>query len=141
MLSCSEHLRGFLLAHARTRSVRIRSRAAGLFAAGYMAALTSFWIAGAAAYAASVHGLSRLLGLVYFPILLLPVLGRGSFGGLEIRSSIWLWWFALQMVLGVAAIWLYPYGRKRHRRPRRPRFEAARSGLPGDPSLARMPRS
>lgn len=122
--------------------MRIRSRAAALFAAGYVIALTSFWIAGAAAYAASVHGLSRLLGLAYFPILLLPVLGRGAIGGLEVRSSVWIWWFALQMVLGAAAIWFYPYGRRRRPRPRRPsRRGRVRPGLPGDPSLARMPRS
>ena len=135
------------MAEARTRSVRIRSRAAGLFAAAYFVALTSFWVAGAVAYEQSVEGWSRLLGLAYFPILLLPVVGRGTLGGLEVHTSIWLWWFALQMVLGVAAIWLYPYGPRRHRLPRPPRpprphrFGAARSSLPRDPSLVRMPRN
>ena len=101
------------MAEARTRSVRIRSRAAGFLAAGYVVALTSFWVAGAAAYSHSAHGLSRWLGLAYFPILLLPVVGKGTLGGLEVHSSIWVWWFALQMILGVAAIWLYPYERPR----------------------------
>ena len=133
------------MAEARTRSARIRSRAACLFAAAYIAAFTSFWVAGAVAYDQSVDGWSRLLGLAYFPILLLPVVGRGTLEGLDVRSSIWLWWFALQMVLGVAAIWLYPYGPWRHRRPRPPRpprpprFGATRSTLAKDPSLVRMP--
>lgn len=129
------------MAEARTRSIRIRSRAAVFFSAAYLVALASFWLAGTAAYEQSVEGWSRLLGLAYFPILLLPVVGRGMLGGLDVRSSIWLWWFALQMVLGVTAIWLYPYSRRLHRRPRPPRFGAARSRLPRDPSLVRMPRN
>ena len=99
------------------RSVRMRSRAAGLFAAGYVVALVSFWVMGAAAYLRWAQGPSRLLGLAYFPILLLPFFGRGTLGSLQVHSSIWIWWFALQMVLGTAAIWLYPYERPRLRRP------------------------
>jgi hypothetical protein len=106
------------MAEARARSLRMRSRAAGLFAAGYVVALVSFWVMGAAAYLRWAQGPSRLLGLAYFPILLLPFVGRGTFGGLHVHSSIWVWWFALQMVLGAAAIWLYPYERRRLRRPR-----------------------
>jgi hypothetical protein len=101
------------MADARTRFVRIRSWAAGLFAAGYVVALTSFWVAGAAAYSRSGHGLSRLLGLAYFPILLLPVIGKGTVEGLKVHGLIWLWWFGVQMILGVAAICLYPYERPR----------------------------
>jgi hypothetical protein len=128
------------MAEARTRSAWIRSRAAGFLAAGYAVAFMTFWVAGAAAYAVSGDGLSRLAGLVYFPILLLPIVGRGMLGGLEIESAIWFWWFGLQMLLGATAIWLYPYEPMRRRQPRRPRFGASRSGLPGDQSLARMPR-
>ena len=45
-------------------------------------ALTSFWVAGIVAYAQQGHGFTRLLGLVYFPILLLPFVGKGTLGGL-----------------------------------------------------------
>ncbi len=109
------------MAEARTRSERIRSRAAVLFAAGYVVALASFWLAGAAAYAVSGHGLTKLLGLAYFPILLLPIVGEKSILGVEIHSMIWVWWFALQMILGVVAIWLYPHDRSLRRRPYPPR--------------------
>jgi hypothetical protein len=125
------------MAEARTRSVRIRGRAAGLFAAGYLVALTSFWVAGVVAYAGWGHGFSRVLGLAYFPILLLPVVGRGTLGGLEIHSAIWVWWFALQMFLGVGAIWLNPYERDHKHRPR---LSVHRSGVSRARSLARMPR-
>lgn len=106
------------MAEARARSVRMRSRAAGLFAAGYVVALVSFWVMGAAAYLRWEQGPARLLGLAYFPILLLPFVGRGMLGSLHVHSAIWMWWFGLQMVLGTAAIWLYPYERRRLRRPR-----------------------
>ena len=124
------------MAEARTRSVRIRSRAAALFAAAYIVALTTFWITGAAAYATTEHGLSRLLGLAYFPILLLPFFGKGTLGGIQVHSAIWLWWFALQMILGAVAIWLYPYEPPRHR----PSRSATRAGAARARSLARMPR-
>jgi hypothetical protein len=61
----------------------------------------------------SGQGAEKLLGFAYFPILLLPAVGRGAVGALRVHSSIWLWWFALQMILGVAAIWLYPYDVRR----------------------------
>ena len=112
------------MAEAPARSVRMRSRAAGLCAAGYVVALTSFWAMGAAAYLRWGQGPSRLLGLAYFPILLLPIVGRGTLGSLQVQSSIWVWWFALQMGLGTAAFWLYPYERRR----RRPRPNVASSG-------------
>jgi hypothetical protein len=98
-------------------SSRIRSRAAAVCAAGYVVALTSFWFVGAVAYLTWGHGAAKLLGLLYFPILLLPVVGgRGMLGALHVHSSIWLWWFGLQMLLGVAAIWLYPHERSRRTR-------------------------
>jgi hypothetical protein len=127
------------MAEARTRSERIRSRAAVLFAAGYVLALASFWLAGIAAYAVSGHGLSKLLGLAYFPILLLPIVGEKTLGGVQIHSTIWLWWFALQMILGVVAIWLYPHDRSLRRRPYPPRVDAPDSRAVSR-SLARMPR-
>ena len=128
------------MAEARTRSVRLRSRAAGLFAAGYCVALTSFWITGAAAYALTDRGVERLAGLAYFPILLLPFLGHGTLGGFQVHSAVWVWWFALQMVLAVAAIGLNPYEWPRRRRPRRPRQAAPRPGLSGARPVARAPR-
>ncbi len=126
------------MAEARTRSVRIRSRAAGLFAAAYFVALASFWLVGAAAYLKTAHGLSKLLGLLYFPILALPWVGKegASIGALQVHDPIWLWWFALQMVLGIAAIWLYPY-----ERPRGPRLEAGPRALIRARSVARASRS
>jgi hypothetical protein len=102
------------MAEARTEvaaRLKLRSRAAAVCAAGYVVALASFWLIGAAAYLRLEHGPLKLLGLAYFPILLLPVLGHGMLGTLHIGSSIWLWWFGLQMLLGAAAIWLYPYER------------------------------
>ena len=95
----------------------IRSRAALLFAAAYLVAVMSFWIVGADAYLRSVHGIGRFLGFAYFPILLLPAIGRGTIGALPVHSSIWLWWFALQMALGAAAIWMYPHGSRVHSPP------------------------
>jgi hypothetical protein len=97
------------------RAMKLRSRAAAVCAAGYVVALTSFWLVGAAAYLRFEHGPWKLLGLAYFPILLLPLVGHGMVGTLHVGSSIWLWWFGLQMVLGAAAIWLYPYERPRRR--------------------------
>jgi hypothetical protein len=102
------------MAEARTRSVRIRSRIAGLLGMAYVVAFASFWIAGITAYMKIGHGFSRLLGFLFFPILLLPF-GDGTqkLRALDIHSPVWLWWFALQMVLGFAAIWVYPYERRR----------------------------
>jgi len=117
----------------------MRSRAAVLFAAGYVVALTSFWLIGAAAYAVSGHGLTRFVGLAYFPILLLPFVGKGTLGGLEIHSVIWVWWFALQLTLGVVAILLYPHNRSLRRRPYPPRSHAPRTPV-ASRSRARMPR-
>ena len=103
------------MAKARTevaaRALKLRSQAAALCAAGYVVALASFWLVGAAAYLRFEHGPLKLLGLAYFPILLLPLVGRGMLWTLHIGSSVWLWWFGLQMALGAAAIWLYPYER------------------------------
>ena len=130
--------RCFLVAEARTRSERIRGRTAGFCAAGYVVALASFWVAGIAAYAQQGHGLTRLLGLLYFPILLLPFVGKGTFGGLQVHSDIWLWWFALQMILGAAAIWLNPYERPSRRRSGLAEPPAALSRARG---LARVPRT
>jgi hypothetical protein len=83
-------------------------------ATAYVVAFASFWIAGTTAYLKFGDGFERLLGFLYFPILFLP-LGHGSekLGTLEVYGSVWLWWFALQMVLGIAAIWVYPYERRR----------------------------
>jgi hypothetical protein len=123
------------MAEARTRSVRIRSRAAGLFAAAYVVALASFWVVGATAYLRFEHGSAKLVGLAYFPILMLPWVGHGNFGALSVRSPIWLWWFALQMVLGITALWLYPYDRTR-----RPRLEAGPRALSRAGWVARVRR-
>jgi hypothetical protein len=128
------------MAETRRRSAWIRSRAAGLFAAGYAVALATFWIAGIVAYAVHADGLARLAGIAYFPILLLPFVGHGDLGGVPIHGEIWLWWFGLQMVLGASAIWLYPYEPARRHRPHRPRVTAPRSSLSGTP-VARMPRA
>jgi hypothetical protein len=114
------------MAEARVRSMRIRSRAAGLFAAGYVLTLATFWFAGIVVFAVYEEGLLRLAGLAYFPILLLPVMGYGT---------VWFWLFALQMVLGAGAMWMYPYEQKNPHHPRRPRV-----GVPRGRSLARMPR-
>jgi hypothetical protein len=125
------------MAEARTRSVRIRSRAAGLVAAAYVISLASFWVVGAAAYLKTMDGPSKLLGLAYFPILLLPWIGRGSIGALNhVDSPIWFWWFGLQMVLGIAAIWLWPY---EHRL--RPRLEPGQRALSRARSVAGVRRS
>jgi hypothetical protein len=126
------------VAEARTRSARIRGRTAGFCAAGYVVALTSFWVAGIAAYAQQGHGFTRLLGLAYFPILVLPFVGKGMLGSLQVHSDIWLWWFGLQMVLGAAAIWLNPYERPSRRRSLLVEPPAA---LLRARALVRMPRT
>jgi hypothetical protein len=124
------------MAEARTRSVRIRSRAAGLFAAAYVVALTSFWVVGALAYLRFEHGSAKLAGLAYFPILMLPWVGHGTIGALSVHSPIWLSWFALQMVLGIGAMWLYPYERRL-----RPRLEPGPRALLRAGWVARAHRS
>jgi hypothetical protein len=124
------------MAEARTRSARIRGRAAVCFAAGYVVALASFWVAGAAAYAQQGNGFTRLLGLAYFPILALPLVGKGTLGGIDVHSAVWVWWFALQMMLGAAAIWLNPYERSSGRS----RLAVSPAALARARSLARMPR-
>jgi hypothetical protein len=128
----------FLVAEARTRSARIRGRTAGFCAAGYVVALTSFWVAGVSAYAQQGHGFTRLLGLLYFPIILLPFVGKGTLGGLQVHGDVWFWWFGLQMILGAAAIWLNPYERPSRRRSRLAESPAA---LRRARALARMPRT
>ena len=102
----------------------------------YVVAFASFWIAGTTAYLRFGHGLGKLLGFLYFPILLLP-LGSGNqkLGALEVHGPVWLWWFALQMVLGIAAIWIYPYER---RRPSR--FESGPRALFRASTVARTSR-
>ena len=127
------------MVEARTRSLRFRGRAAGVFAAGYVVALASFWLAGIVAYAVTEDGLAKLAGLAYFPILLLPWFGEGTVLGIDVGSDIWWWWFALQMALGAVAMWMYPYEPRRRHPARRPRL-ASRSGLAKSRPVARMPR-
>ena len=124
------------MAEPRTRSLRIRSRAAGLFAAAYVVAFTSYWLVGAAAFLRFEHGSARLVGFSYFPILMLPWVGHGQIGPLNVHGPVWLWWFALQMALGIGAMWLYPYDRAR-----RPRLEAGPRALSRAAWVARARRS
>ena len=93
---------------ARNRFLGIRGLTAGILAIVYVFAVASFWIAGASAFMRSAHGLDRLLGIAYLPILVLPIVGHGVIDGIRVHSSIWIWWFLAQMLLGVAAVWAYP---------------------------------
>jgi hypothetical protein len=108
-------------------------------AGAYVVALASFWVAGTIAYLQIEQGAAKLLGFLYFPILLLPWVGHGSdttIGAFQVHSSIWIWWFALQMVLGIAAMLLYPYERRL-----RPRLEPGPRALSRARSRARVSRS
>jgi len=96
------------MAEARARLLRIRGVTAAVLAAVYVVAVVSFWVVGASAFMRSGHGLERLLGIAYLPILVLPVIGHGALDGLRIHSWIWIWWFLAQMVLGIATVWAYP---------------------------------
>ena len=40
------------------------------------------------------------------------MVGEGRSAPRTIASPVWLYWFALQMVLAIAAIWIYPYERR-----------------------------
>jgi hypothetical protein len=94
---------------------RARAKLAVALAIAYVIAVSGFWIAGAAAFTSAFHGPARLLGLLYVPILVLPVAGRGELAGVAVRSPIWLWWFGLQTILAAATIWVYPFDRSRRR--------------------------
>jgi hypothetical protein len=104
-----------MVARTQPRSTRARAKLAVVLAIFYLVTVAGFWIAGALAYVDGFHGPVRLLGLLYVPILALPVTGHGALAGLAVRSPIWLWWFGLQVVLAVATIGVFPFDRWRRR--------------------------
>ena len=63
------------------------------------------------AHAAGVCGLLYVVGATAF---LLALLGE-LLGSFSIRGVDWLTWFMLEMCLGLAAVWLYPYDRPSRR--------------------------
>lgn len=98
----------------RERYRSLRDPFGVLLAILYAASVLSFWWAGTVAYLRGFHGPGRFAGLLYLPSLLLPGIGRGSISGFPVRSSIWIWWFLLQLGLASAAILV----NARARRPR-----------------------
>ncbi len=99
------------MAEARSR-FRSRMWGARALTVAYVFVLAAFWIEGSRAYLHMFDGSGRFLGLVYFPILFLPLIGRGTIDGLAIHGGIWLWLFALQMFFGTAAVFTYPSQRR-----------------------------
>ncbi len=113
---------------ARSRSVRLRRWAFRFFICAYLVAFGVFWVEGARAYLQVASGPARMLGFAYLPILFLPVIGNGTVDGMVVRSAVWWWLFALQMGLGVAAMFVYPSERPPWRLSDRARRSLARSG-------------
>jgi hypothetical protein len=123
---------------ARSRSRRIRRWAFRFFISAYLVAFGVFWVEGARAYLQIASGPARLLGFAYLPILFLPVIGTGTVDGIVVRSAVWWWLFALQMGLGVAAMFVYPSERPRWRNSDRPGRALSRSG---DTAIAPPPKN
>lgn len=88
---------------------QMRARASAVLGSLYLLAAVTFWAAGAAAYMSDFTGPARFLGFVYVPILLLSFIAHGPTG---VHESLWIWWFALQLALGAAAVWTFPYDRR-----------------------------
>jgi hypothetical protein len=109
-------------------SIRARTRASMCLAILYVISVVSFWLVAIAAFAQGFSGPARFLGILYLPALLLPVIGRGSVAGIAVHSQIWLWWFACQFALALAAATISPRERRRHPAPRVP--SPARRGAP-----------
>jgi hypothetical protein len=65
----------------------------------YLMSVAVFWLAGILAYFFHFGGPARLAGILFFPILALPFVGRGTIAGFEVASFFWWGWFALQLVL------------------------------------------
>jgi hypothetical protein len=65
-----------------------------------------FWAYGFLAYYQNLRGLVRYVGAFFLPILALPVVGRGDIGGHDVRSVLWLAWFALEVALGFGVVLL-----------------------------------
>ncbi len=89
--------------------LQTRARVSAVLGGLYILAAVTFWAAGAATYMSAFTGAARFLGLLYVPILLLPFVAHGSAG---VHGSLWIWWFAAQLALGAAAVWIYPYDRR-----------------------------
>jgi hypothetical protein len=71
---------------------------------GYFVTNAVFWAYGFLAYYRGFGGPARFLGALYVPILALPAVGRGSIGGHDVRSVLWVAWFALEVCLGLAVV-------------------------------------
>ncbi len=108
----------------------MRARLAGFFGLLYVVAVVSFWIAGVATYLRDFDGLSRFLGFLYVPILALPLIGHGRILGMPAHSPIWWWWFGAQLMIGTAAIWMYPYEPQRLNRVEMARRARGSRALP-----------
>ena len=115
--------------------MKFRTWAARFLLMAYLLSFGVFWFEGARAYLHVASGPERFLGFAYLPILLLPSIGSGTVDGIVVHSVVWWWLFALQMVLGAAAIFTYPNERPRWRNPGRPARVAA-----GSAGIARAPR-
>jgi hypothetical protein len=93
-------------------AVRLRRLAAGLLGLAYLVAVGSFWVLGAIAWARSVDGVLSFLGVLFLPILLLPIVGEGQVAGIDAASPVWWAWFALLMLLAAAAVFSAPRVRR-----------------------------
>jgi hypothetical protein len=93
----------------RTFAPRTRWGLTGVLLVAYACTFLTYWFFGIQAFLQGGEGPARLLGFAYIPILLLPMLGRGS---------VWFWMFGVQIALAVAAMFAYPRATL-HPRPRR----------------------
>ena len=89
-------------------AVRLRRLVAALLGVAYLLAVAAFWVLGSVAWARSVDGVLSFLGILFVPILLLPVVGKGEVAGIETSSAVWWWWFGLLLALAAAAIFIAP---------------------------------
>ncbi|MBI2237237.1 MAG: hypothetical protein HYU54_01750 [Actinobacteria bacterium] len=94
----------------RSPSAQLRRALAALFGLLYLISVGSFWVAGFVAYFRHFSGPARLLGLLFFPTLALPFVGRGTVAGIPADSFFWWGWFALHLALAGAAMLVYPRG-------------------------------
>lgn len=94
----------------RSTSAQLRRALAALFGLLYLISVGSFWVAGFVAYFRHFSGPARLLGLLFFPTLALPFVGRGTVAGIPADSFFWWGWFALHLALAGAAMLVYPRG-------------------------------
>ena len=83
---------------------RVRKWIVALVGALYLVTIGSFWLFGTLAYFLNFSGVIRFAGILFLPILALPVVGKGEVAGVQVDGPVWWWWFALSLVLAAALL-------------------------------------